>query len=159
MVEIRDLARAEHVELEDVETRLDVAADRRVGEIDLVHLEAVRAAALIPEDGKAPPLRGGVREVLFQNKEAVEEPALARPPVVEIDRLDALGLRRRRPQRQQRQSRRHQAAPVDQAVDVHDVRAPLPHLIKCGGGAERSRVQRGNVIRNCEPRPISCVER
>src|SRR5262245_43368418 len=48
-VEIRDLARSDDVELQNLEVLFDVGLDLRLGEIDEVGLAAIRAAAQFPD--------------------------------------------------------------------------------------------------------------
>src|SRR5262245_18713360 len=97
-VEVGDLARAPQVELHDGEILAQVVVDVFLRQHLGVQLDAVGAAALLEDDGKALARRLGLREVVLEVEEGKLEPALVIEAVGLQCRLDArrYGADRRR---------------------------------------------------------------
>ena len=81
-VEIRHLARADDVELQDLEALLDESLDLGLGEIDQVGFLAIGTAAQLPHDGERLFFSLAAVEIVGQLEEALEEPGLGIEAVV-----------------------------------------------------------------------------
>ena len=75
-VEIGHLARADDIELQNIESVLDEGLDLRFGEIDFMHLLAIGAAAQLPQHGEAFFARSRGVEIVGKLEQAVEKPLL-----------------------------------------------------------------------------------
>src|SRR5690606_16520082 len=117
-VEIRHLAGADMVEMQDVEIGLDVAFDRGIGEMHLMHAPATRAALQAPHDGEALAVAGRALEILADVEETVEIPVEVIEPVL-AERRGGGGRRRGGGQRQSnnRTAGEHRGSPLSDRAE------------------------------------------
>src|ERR1039458_3911919 len=127
-VKVGHLARADDVELQHLEIRLDVVGDVAAREIDEMRLLAIGAAFQLPHDREALalPVRGF--EIVGEFEEAFQEPGLHVEPVVGQHRLGARGSKHRQGCRtdQQVSPRRHDTGLVNHADERLSPPCPAP---------------------------------
>src|SRR5262249_18931042 len=119
-VEVGDLARPQHVELQDVEVLAYKLPDVGARKVDEMGLATVGAAAQLPDHGKMLAVLARRREVLGQFEEAFDEPRFAIEAVIGHHRFGARarsGGQDRAGRQQHMASREHQpgSAPLKAA--------------------------------------------